>query len=278
MAWTRAIQLALLAVALTTLFVALLFPYERIASSLSARATRWTGIELEFEEVGPTVSWRGLGLEATDVRATLPRGDSFVLPSVFLRPALSLRWLIGDPQLVFDIDGGVLGEVDGQIGLGSGGSWNARLHDIRVGVLPLAQIVPGLALEGQLSGRFAFRRDDEGRPAGELDFDCREGSLMAPGLPLPVPFERLQGKIEFGGELAANIHALALSGPVISATLSGTVQRAPRPDAQPLEMAMQIQKVGRALQPLLLELGLELAEAGPTHLQIRGTLGRPTFR
>jgi type II secretion system protein N len=276
--WVRGLALALAAIVLTLLFVAWLFPYERVADRLSDRATSWSGIELRFEDVGPTLSWGGVGLEAVDARATLPRGDAFVLPRLFLRPAWSPRWLLGDPQLVIQIDGGTLGRLDGVVGLGRGGSWDARLEDVRVGVLPLDQLVPGLAMEGLLTGRIEVARDDAGLAAGQLEVAFEDGSLQTPGLPIAVPYERLSADIGLGGEVAATVRALALAGPMLSATLSGTVGRGARPGAEPLDLDMQIQRVGRALQPLLRDLGIELARAGPTRLEITGTLARPTFR
>jgi type II secretion system protein N len=212
------------------------------------------------------------------VRAVLPRGDTFVLPRLFLRPAWTPRWLLGDPRLVVAIDGGTLGQLDGVVGFRHGGSWNARLVDVRVGVLPLDQAVPGLSMEGQLSGRIEVARDEAGAPAGSLELAFREGSLLAPGLPLPLPFERLDADIVLGGDVAARVRALAIAGPVLSATVDGTVGHADTPGEEPLVLEMQIQRVGRALQPLLSDLGVELARAGPTRLEITGTLARPTFR
>jgi len=278
MIFARALPVALAAVLLTSSFVAWLFPYERVAGALSERATAWTGIELHFGEVGPALSWGGVGIEALDVRAALPRGDTFVLPSLFLRPAWSPRWLIGDPQLVVAVDGGALGTLDGTVGLGGSGSWDAELASIRVGILPLELAVPGLFMEGTLSGTVRVALDDAGQTAGELSLEFTEGSLQAPGLPLPLPYERLNADIELGGDVTATVRALAIAGPVMSATLAGTVGRAEQRGREPLSLEMQIQKVGRALQPLLRDLGIELASAGPTRLEITGTLDRPTFR
>ena len=280
MSWLRALALAFVGLLLTASFAAWQFPYARVADRLSQRATTWTGIELQIEHIGPALSWGGVGIEARGVRAVLPRGDTFVVPSLFLRPAWTPRWMLGDPRLVLAIDGGTLGRLDAVVGLGRGGgsSWQADLADLRVGVLPLDQVVPGLSMEGQLSGRVDVARDETGAPTGQLDLAFREGSLMAPGLPLPLPFERLDADIVLGGDVAARVRALALAGPVLSATVEGTVGQAAVRGDEPLDLEMQIQRVGRALQPLLADLGVELAPAGPTRLEISGTLGRPTFR
>ncbi|MEE2662510.1 MAG: type II secretion system protein GspN [Myxococcota bacterium] len=276
--WARALSLAFAAIALTALMAAWLFPYQRVAYLLSAHASVWTGFELQIGELGPTLSWAGPGLEARNVRATLPGGDSLVLPSLFVRPAWTPRWLIGDSRLAIAVDGGALGRFDGQVGLGSGGSLSGRLDEVRVDLVPLDQLVPGLSMKGLLSGQVELAVDEEGEPVGRLEVEFSDGSLLAPGLPLPLPYERLSSDIELGGETRATIHALAIAGPMLSATLEGTVGRAALRGAEPLNLDMQIQRVGRALQPLLSSLGIELSPAGPTHLEIIGSLARPTFR
>ena len=117
-----------------------------------------------------------------------------------------------------------------------------------------------------------------GEPVGRIEVEFTEGNLMAPGLTLPLPYERLSSDIELGGEHWATVHALAVAGPMLSATLEGTVGRAAQRGTEPLNLDMQIQRVGRALQPLLSSLGIDLSPAGPTHLEIIGSLARPTFR
>ena len=92
------------------------------------------------------------------------------------------------------------------------------------------------------------------------------------------PFERLNGDIGLGGETFATVRALSIAGPLLNATLSGTIGYAERNGSQALDLDMQIQRVGRLIQPLLRDLGIELSRAGPTRLQITGTLARPTFR
>lgn len=276
--WARAFAVAVAAVLLTGAFTVWSFPYERVADSLSERATAWSGIEFEFDDIGPTLSWGGIGLEARNVRATSPQDDGFLLPSVFLRPAWSLEWLRGDPQLALQIDGGELGQLDGVAGLGHGGSWDARLEDLRVAVVPLDQWIPGLSMEGQLSGRFVVELDEAGRPRGELEVEFSSGSLTAPGLPLPLPYERLNGDIALGGEAFAVVRTLTIAGPMLNASLSGTIGYAEQQGAEPLELDMQIERAGRSLRPFLRRLGITLSRKGPTRLQITGTISRPTFR
>jgi type II secretion system protein N len=277
-AWARALSLALAAIVLTALFVAWLFPYERVADRLSSRASAWAGIELRFDDLGLALSWGGVGIEARNTLVTLPGSEPFVLPSAFARPAWTPRWLLADPRFVISIDGGELGQIDAVVSLGGAGSLDTQLDGVRVEALPLDLFVPGLSMEGLLSGRIELSIDEHGEPVGGLDLEFSQGNLMAPGLPMSLPYERLNADIELGGEVSATIRALAVTGPLLSATLEGTVGRSAVRGAEPLDLDMQIQRVGRGIRPMLQQLGVELASAGPTLLQITGTLARPTFR
>ena len=90
--------------------------------------------------------------------------------------------------------------------------------------------------------------------------------------------ERLAGDIEFGDEHLADVRELSLRGPVLDATLRGTITPAERRGSEPLALEMELERVSPSLQPFLHGLGIPLVRRGPTRLVITGTLARPTFR
>lgn len=278
MPWLRRIAISLGVVLLTATFVILSFPYDRIAAALSTRSQAWTGLTLEIDEISPTMSWAGLGLEVRGARVTSLDADPLALSSLFMRPSWTPGWLLGDPRIFVEIEGDGLGRLEGEVGLGGGGSWKIRLDDIQVDVLPLQLLVPGLSMEGRLSGDLDLAFDDLNRPQGTINVVFLEGTLMAPGLPIPLPFERLVSNIEFGEEHLAEVRELSVRGPVLDANLHGTIEPAQRRGSEPLALAMEIERVSPMLQPFLHGLDIPLARRGPTRLTITGTLERPTFR
>lgn len=270
--------LALLALALTTLFAIWIFPYARLARAISARSEALVGIRLELGDLAPELGLAGPGLAATNVRATLPRGETLLLPRVFLRPALSLRWLRGAPSFAVDLDGGGLGTLDGEVAVGAGGGFRGTLDGIALALLPLDQAVPGLSMEGRVSGDVDIATNDAGRPEGRLAFVASDGNLVGPGLPIAVPFARFEGDLELGGAVFAQVAKLELDGPMLFASATGTVALAEVAGQEPLDLALEIRPIGDDLAPILAGLGIPAQAGQTTKLRITGTLARPTFR
>lgn len=274
----RWLGLAALGSLLTLLFALWIFPYPRLAGALSDRSEALVGIPLHFNDLGPTLGLGGLGIEATQVRATLPRGETLVIPRVALRPAFSFGWLTGNPSIFVDLEGGGLGNIEGSIALGAGGGFDGSLERIALALLPLEQVLPNLQMEGHVSGQVDVAIDAAGHPEGRLDFEAVEGSINAPGMPIGIPFKTFTGKIDLGGEDYAVIEVLELTGPMLYAKAVGTVARSEPAGNEPLDMELEIKPIGRALAPALRELGIDAQPGKPTTLQITGTLTRPTFR
>ena len=278
MSWRRRIAVALAVCGTVLTLAALSFPYERIAYALSARSQAWTGMTLEIGELGPAVSWGGVGFEAKQARITPPGAAPLLVPRLFIRPSWTVGWLTGQPSLSFDLDGGALGRLEGSASLGRAGRWQTRFEEIQVEALPLQLAVPGLAMSGTLTGEVDLTVDERGAPQGAVAFAFSNGDLSAPGLPLALPFERLKGDILLGGEVLATVQDLTVESPLLQARIQGTVARAPRRGAEPLALVMELERVGPMLQPCLRQLDVPLARKGTTRLEITGTLGRPTFR
>ena len=270
--------LALLAGVLTTLFAIWIFPYGRLARAISDRSEALVGVQIELDDLAPHLGLSGLGLAATNVRATLPRGDALLLPRVFLRPALSLGWLRGEPSFAVDVDGGGLGRVAGEIAVGAHGGFRGDLDGLALALLPLDQAVPGLSMEGRVTAAVDVATGDAGRPEGTLVFHATEGNLMGPGLPIAVPFARFEGDLALGGDVFARVAKLELDGPMLFASATGTVALAEVAGQEALDLALDVRPAGRALVPVLRDLGIDAQPGQTTRLAITGTLARPTFR
>lgn len=273
--WLGIIALGL---ALTLLFAVWLFPYPRLARALSDRSEALVGIQFHFNELGPTLGLGGIGIEATQVRATMPRGETLVIPRIALRPAFTLGWLTGNPALAVDLEGGGLGKLEGDVSLGATGGFVGSLERVALPLLPLEQAVAGLHMEGHVSGKVDVTLNAEGEPEGHLDFEAVDGSIDAPGMPMGLPFKTFTGKLELGGEQYAIVEKLEFTGPMLYAKAVGNVGHSEQAGREPLDMELKLRPVANGMLPALRELGIRAKAGQPTTLQITGTLSRPTFR
>jgi type II secretion system protein N len=274
----RGLGIALAAVLLTLAFAIGRFPYERLADTISNRSMGLVGIELQLNDLRPSLMPGRVGMMAIDVRAVLPTGDTLLLPAVRIRPAASLSWFRGAAALYIEIEGGELGDVAGELILGPAGGFDGALDRVNLALLPLDQLAPDLALEGRMDSVIDVSSDAEGNLQGSLSFRATEGFFGASGLPVAIPFESFEGEIALGGEVFATIERLELRGPMLDADATGSVGRAARRGAEPLAVVLELRPRGRGMRPLFRQLGIEAGPNGATELQITGTLSRPTFR
>lgn len=274
----RWLSIAALGFLLTLAFALWLFPYPRLAGALSDRSEVLAGIPLQFNDLGPTFGFGGFGIEATQVRAKLPRGETLVIPRIAIRPAFSFGWLVGEPSVFLDLEGGGLGNVRGLITFSAGGGFDGSLERIALALLPLEQALPNLHMEGHVSGEANVAIDATGQPQGRLNFEATEGIIHAPEMPIGIPFKTFIGKLDLGGEDYAVVEILELTGPMLYARAVGTIGRSDPPGNGPLDMELELKPIGRAITPALQDLGIDAKPGKPTTLQITGTLLRPTFR
>ena len=274
----RWLSIAALAFLLTFAFTLWLFPYSRLSGALSDQSEVLAGIPLHFNDLGPTFGFGGFGIEATQVRAKLPRGETLVIPWIAIRPAFSFGWFTGEPSVFVDLQGGGLGNLRGRISLGAGGGFDGSLERIALALLPFEQALPNLHMEGHVSGEADVAIDAAGQPKGRLNFEATEGSIQAPGMPIGIPFKTFTGKLDLGGEDYAVVEILELKGPMLDAKLFGTVGHSEPPGNGPLDMELELKRVDGALAPALQQLEIDTKPGKPTTLQITGTLQRPTFR
>ena len=180
--------------------------------------------------------------------------------------------------MAVDLEGGGLGNLVGDVGLGSGGGFDGTLQNIALPLLPLDQVVSGLDMEGHISGDVDVSTDEAGRPSGRVDFEAVDGVINAPGIRVGIPYKTFTGKIELGGEHYAAVELLELSGPMVYAKTVGTVAHAEVAGTEPLDMKLELRPIGQGIGPVLQQLGIEATRGQPTTLDITGTLSRPTFR
>jgi type II secretion system protein N len=262
-------------VLLVTCFIYLGFPYDHLAEYIAAEMGRETGVRLAIREIEPRLQLAGPGLEATGVSARWNDGGELQLDRALLRPAWSLSWLRGSPAIHLEI-AGPAGEAEGTLTLDGAGAWEGELRGADLAALPISALWPGAAIEGSM-GALVDLHLREGGPVGALAFEARDGSLAAPGLGMALPYERIQGELEFGGEAFATVKLLRLEGPVLTAEVTGALGKARRFESAPLALTARLD-VKPPLRSLFQSAGIRVSRDGTARIRISGTPARPVLR
>jgi type II secretion system protein N len=263
--------LVLAGMLLTGFFMYLRFPYERLVDSLTAALEREQGVRLEVGTVGPSLLWLGPGIAADGVRLTPPGGTELDFERVAFRPAWSLSWLLARPA-IFATLRGPLGEAAGTFTLGRPESWRGELRGLDLAKLPLS-LGPGVSLSGKADLDVDLRFAEQG-PEGRVRFDASQGTLTHPQLPMPVPFQEVQGELALGGEQTLTIESFEVHSALMSGTITGTVGRAPDPAAAPLHLEADL-TAAPAIRGALNAQGVSIGRDGKVSLRILGTAAHP---
>jgi type II secretion system protein N len=268
-------RLALAAVALTAVFMALGFPYDRLAARIVERVERDTGARITHGPVALALVRWAPGLATSDLRIVTQSGTRIDFTRAGARPALSLSWLGGRPALGVELDS-AQGDARGVATLGEPSGYRGRVERFDLALLPQDGAGRGVRITGRADADVDLEFRDDGA-VGEVAFDAREGSVQHPQLPLPLPFERLEGEIGLGGETTAVIRELKLESALASGQASGTIGRAPSLVAAPLALEIGLTVSGPVLGSLNAQ-GVEVGRGGQVLFQVSGTVGRPVVR
>jgi hypothetical protein len=247
----RITGIAIAAVVLTLFFMVLGFPYDRLAQRIAGQIERQTGTRVALGPVSLGLVHWAPGLEAESVRIVRPDGSRIDLDHLGVRPAFSLAWLRGTPAWATDVES-AQGAASGVLTLGDAPGFDGGLYDV--------DLVLG----------------EEG-PTGSVVFEARDGILAHPELPLPMPFEKIDGEIDLGGEDWARIRSFAFESPLASGRVRGTIGRAPRFALAPLRLQVEL-TVSGAVQGSLNAQGVEIGKHGEIRADVTGTPMRPVVR
>lgn len=262
---------------LTLFFCLVLFPYERIADSLSGEIEAATGMRVRVEDLSPALSLLGPGFEATDVTLTPPRERPVELDHVFARPAWSTSWFRLDPAIYMETEG-AKGSISGVVIVGSKSGFHGTVDGLDLGLVPIDRFLNGAAVQGTLTADSALDVGEEG-PDGELQFVVIDGSLTIPGSPIGLPFETLSGALTFGGDNAMTVERLELEGPMVSGVATGQVGASERGfSAGPLQLTVDVQVNDDIARSAMRGMGVRLGKDGSSEFNVSGTLSRPVVR
>jgi hypothetical protein len=142
--------------------------------------------------------------------------------------------------------------------------------------LSFVDMLPSGAIKGRVDATFSLQMGESG-PEGPATFEVRDGSLSIPNMPIALPFQKILGEFELGGDAYLTIESLTLEGPAASGFGSGTIAKAASFARAPLQMEF-ILNVKPALTLSLRATGARVNRNGDTKIRITGTASNPIIR
>lgn len=260
--------IALGALAMTLAFAAARFPWHELTPRAEAAASQAAGVQIDLGSIGFEFGKLGVAVQAADVRIAWPVGQTLQFERVYLRPALSLSWFVGEPSLRVLTEGGP-GDFDGVAGqTGLTGSFDVR----ESAELPWTTEPP---ITGSLVGVLDLALTN-GPVGGTIEFEGREGSLLPPGLPIAIPYDRLTAAIQLT-ETGVTLDPVVVEGPLAAGQVTGTITPpAGRWELARLDLVVELDHFDEGLSQIMQGQGLPLA-AG-SRLTIQGTASNPRIR
>jgi len=273
--WFRVLFVPFAGVVLVLFFLVRGFPYDAITGRLTAALEPALGVQLQIVELGPTFGWGGPAFQAEGVRATFPDTKTLEIGRMLVRPAWTMAWLRGDQAIYVELDS-PSGTAKGAVELGEQSGLEGSIENLDLAELSLIDAIPANGLEGRLDATFSLRDDPLGMK-GPVSFEMRNGTLAIPNFPVALPFEKINGELELGGDAYLEVESLTLVGPIVSGSGSGTIEKAESFPVAPLALEFDL-NVKPALAGGVRSAGLRVNSQGDTKVRVSGTVASPRFR
>jgi type II secretion system protein N len=276
--WLVAAFYPVAALVLILFFIFVGFPYDRLALRLSQTLESRVNLRVRIGELSPHIGLGGPGISASQVLVKREGSQTVAVEQLVVRPAWSLSWFWGQPAIHLDLRSEeAVGS--GTLTLGDTGGWKGILEGVPVGQLPF-ELLERLDIDGTLDASVDLHlaaAEAGGELAGQVDFDLRNGSLRAEGLPVALPFERLHGRLDFGGDHYISVSTLELQGPLLDGTIQGNLGYADAPGAQPVSIDLAYSVHDESLAEMLSSMGSR-RQGDRGQLRVTGTLANPVIR
>lgn len=270
------IAVPLASLLLVVVFALILFPYRRFTPLLTARIAQATGASVSLDALDGGISVGGPSLRASGLLLRWPDGQELLLERARMRPAWSFSWLRGEPALYLDARGPA-GNLAGTVWPGQGPVFEGRARGIQLSLLPLDHLADPLPLLGTVDAEIDLRSGPLG-PAGEVRFEAREGVIAPPSLPFGIPFEEAHGELERDESGGVTLRELELSGPMLSATVEGSIGPSRRLDDGVLDLEVNLVVGDPALRTMIQPYGVRFDPEGVAHVRVSGTIANPFFQ
>ncbi len=262
------------AVLLTLVFVALLFPWDAVARRLAFEIGAASGARIQFGQLAPAWTARGPVLRARDVSIEHPSVQQLSVAELEVAPRFSTSWLRGEPRLRVYADSG-LGVVDGVLLLGAAPAFDGKLSRVAIERLPLRLGSAGVRVAGELAAVADVALDPGGTLRGRVEFESPSLRIEAALIPKPLVFSRATGTLSILESGATRIESVTLEGEQVRGTLEGEIGLVHRSQPPPLDLRAELEIVDVELRALAQAANLPIEPDGRASLEIRGTAALP---
>ena len=263
-----------LAVLITLVFVAILFPWDAIGRRLAFEIGAASGASVSLEDLAPRFTARGPVLRARNVVIEHPSVHVLRVSVLEIAPRFSTSWLRGQPRLRIFADS-ELGVVDGVLVLGPAPAFDGHVERVVIERLPLRLDAAGVKVAGELGADADVALDPGGTLRGRVDFDSPALRIEAALLPVPIAFSRATGTLSILESGATRIENVKLEGDQLRGTLSGEIGLVHRSQPPPLDLQADLEILDAQLRALALGAHFPINPEGRAALQIRGTAAAP---
>jgi len=263
-----------LALIVTLVFVAILFPWDAVARRLAFEIGAASGARVTIDDLAPAWTARGPVVRARNVVVEHPSVTRLRVAELEVAPRIGASWLTGKPRLRVFADS-ELGVVDGVLVLGASPAWDGRVERVAIERLPLRLTAAGIRVAGELSADADVALDPGGTLRGRVEFESPNLRLEASLIPKPLEFTRAAGVLSILDTGATRIEHVELAGDQLRGTLSGEIGLVHRSQPPPLDLRADLEIVDPDLRAMALAARLPVAPDGRARLQIRGTAALP---
>jgi len=270
------VALPLASLLLVAIFALILFPYGRFREIAAARLGQATGASVSLDELSGGLSIGGPCLTAANLSLRWPDRQELLLERAEIRPAWSLSWMRGEPALHLDVMGPA-GSATGTLWPGASLAFAGELRGIDPALLPVGRLADPPPVLGRVDAEIDLRQGSTG-PIGSIRFESWDGSVALPHLPLGIPFQEARGEIRRSDSGAITVRGFELSGPMLSASLEGTIAPSGRRDEGALDLQGDLTEADPALRSMMQPYGFRFDSTGAARFRVSGTVSRPVLR
>jgi type II secretion system protein N len=270
------VALPLASLLLVAIFVLILFPYGRFREIAAARLGQATGASASIEELSGGLSIGGPCLIATHLSLRWPNRQELLLERAETRPAWSFSWMRGEPALHLEV-AGPAGSATGTLWPGASLAFAGQLRGIDLALLPLDRLADPPPVLGRVDAEIDLRQGSTG-PIGSIRFVSSDGSIALPDLPFGIPFQEARGELRRSDSGAITVRGFELSGPMLAASLEGSIAPSGRRDEGALDLQGELTAADPALRSMMQPYGFRFDSTGAARFRVSGTVSRPLLR
>jgi type II secretion system protein N len=270
------VALPLASLLLVAIFVLILFPYARFREIAVARLAQSTGASVSLDELAGGLSIGCARVTANRLSLRWPDRRELLLERAEIRPAWSLSWMRGEPALHLDLTGPV-GSATGTLWPGASLAFAGQLRGIDLALLPLDLLADPPPVLGRVDAEIDLRQGSTG-PIGSIRFVSSDGSIALPDLPFGIPFQQARGELRRSDSGAITVRGFELSGPMLAASLEGTIAPSGRRDEGALDLQGELTAADPALRSMIQPYGFRFDSTGAARFRVSGTVSRPVLR